>query len=206
MADKTEQPTPKRLKEARKKGQVAKSNDLTQAFLFMTATGVISAGGSYYVAELLKLIRESFGPERLTGQLPADQVLHVMGAAWSRFLLLSAPLLGALFLGSAAINFLQVKIMFSPEVIKPKFNKLNPIKGIQNLLFKSRTYLELIKNLIKFVVVFFLVYGTLQNSLRDVLLTSRTNLLSSSLLAGQLMFTLLFKVAAVFVIIGAADF
>src|SRR5439155_17375736 len=75
MADKTEQPTPKRLNEARKKGQVAKSNDLTQAFLFMTGVGVISAGGSYYVAELLNLIRESFQPERLTGQLPLDQVL-----------------------------------------------------------------------------------------------------------------------------------
>jgi flagellar biosynthesis protein FlhB len=95
---------------------------------------------------------------------------------------------------------------FAPEVIKPKLDKLNPVKGFQNLFFKSKTYLELIKNLIKFTVVLFLVYSTLEVFLRDVLLTARTDVFNSGVLAGHLMFTLLFKVGGVFLVMGAADF
>ena len=54
--DKTEQPTPKRVNEARKKGQVFKSRDLIQALLFMTAAAVLTAGGPAYVSELRDLM------------------------------------------------------------------------------------------------------------------------------------------------------
>ena len=63
--EKTEQPTPKKLQDARKKGQVSKSNDLTQAFLFLTAAGVLSLGGGAYVAELQQLMKDFFRPEML---------------------------------------------------------------------------------------------------------------------------------------------
>jgi flagellar biosynthesis protein FlhB len=206
MGEKTEQPTAKRLRDSRKKGQVARSNDFTQAFLFLTAAGVLSAGGAYYVAELLKLVHDSFRPEQLTGELSTEQILHLMGSAWTRFLLLSIPLLGALMLAAAAVSFLQVKFAFTPEVIKPKLDKLNPIKGFQNLLFKSRTYLELIKNLVKFAIVLWILYSTIRLFLRDVLLSVRTDPFNAGVLASSMMFTLLFKVGGVFLVLGAADF
>src|SRR5262245_17013996 len=107
--EKTEQPTPKRLKDARKKGQVAKSQDLTQALLFLTAVGVLAAGGGAYVTELRALMTGLFQPHLLTGTLPDDELIRRTGYAWGRALLLTSPLLAALFVVAGAANFLQVK-------------------------------------------------------------------------------------------------
>ena len=204
--EKTEPPTPKRLREARKKGQVAKSNDLTQSFLFLAAAGVLSMGGGAYVSELRQMMADFFQPAVLRGDLPAGELLRRMGSAWQRAFLLLAPLLGALFAVAAAVNFMQVNVLFSADIVKPKLDKLNPVNGFKNIFFTGRTYIELIKNLIKFVIVFWLVYSTVSSSLRDVVLTARMDLLQAAQLAATLLFHLLFKVGAVFLAIGAADY
>ena len=204
--EKTEQPTARRLREARKKGQVAKSQDLTQAVLFLTAGGVLAVGGGAYIAELHALMVKLFEPQALTGLLTGDEVLRRTGQAWGRALLLAFPLSGALFVVAAAMNFLQVKALFSMEVIKPKFDKLNPVKGFQNIFFKGRTYLELLKTIIKFAVVFATAYFVLMSSIHDVILAARTDLNSAGRIASGLMFGLIFKAAIVFLVLGAGDF
>ena len=204
--EKTEQPTAKRLKESRKKGQVAKSQDLTQAMLFLTAVGVLAAGGGAYARELRSMMTQFFQPSGLTGTLPDDELIRRTGSAWGRSLILMSPLLGALFVVSAGITFLQVKPLFSPEVINPKLEKLDPLKGFQNLFFKPRTYLELLKTLLKFAIILSVAYAAFMGSLRDVLLTVRQDPLVAGRLASSLMFSLLFRAGIIFLALGAADF
>src|SRR5215475_4932335 len=115
--EKTEQPTPKRINEARKKGEVFKSRDLNQALLFATAAAVLTMGGSAYVAQLQDLLKQSFQPDVMKGDMPMNAMLTRMGAAWSKFLLLSTPLLGTLVIAGAASNFAQVKALFAPEIV-----------------------------------------------------------------------------------------
>src|SRR5437899_2382675 len=131
--DKTEQPTPKRIRESREKGQIFKSKDLIQAMLFATAAAVLTTGGGRYISELKDLLKQSFQPDVMKGDMPLDAILSRMGYAWTKFLLLSTPLLGALMLTAVAANFLQVKALFAPEVVKPKFDKLNPLAGVKNI-------------------------------------------------------------------------
>jgi flagellar biosynthetic protein FlhB len=204
--EKTEQPTPKRLKDSRKKGQVAKSNDLTHAMLFLAAVGVLAAGGGAYVSELRVLMKGFFQPSMLTGLLSDDELIRRTGAAWGRALLLMSPLLGVLFVVSAAMTFLQVKPLFSMEVIQPKLEKLNPLKGFQNLFFKARTYLELLKTLVKFAVIFAVAYTAFMGSLHDIILTVRQDPMTAGRLASGLMFSLLLKAGLIFLVLGAADF
>lgn len=203
--EKTEQPTPKRLKEARKKGQVAKSQDLTQAVLFLVAVGVLAGGGSAYVSELRGLMKDIFQPAMLTGKLPDDELLRRTGYAWARGMLPALPLLGAVFIAAAAVNFVQVKALFSLEVIKPTLEKIDPLKGFQNKFFKARTYLELLKTVAKFTILFALAYTSLKSSLRDIVLTARGNPLDAGGVAAHLMFGLLFKAGLTFLALGAAD-
>jgi flagellar biosynthetic protein FlhB len=204
--DKTEQPTPKRLQDARKKGQVFKSKDLVQALLFVTAAAVLTTGGPAYVSQLGDLMKQFFQPDVLRGDMPMNAMLQRMGYAWSKFLLLSAPLLGALVIVGAAGNFIQVKALFSPEVVKPKFEKLNPLTGFKNVFFSPNTYIELIKNLIKFTVVFWILYIAIKGSLRDIVPTAGMRLDQTAALAARLMSSILYKVGVVFVILGAADY
>lgn len=205
--DKTEQPTPKRLKDARKKGQVAKSSDLTQAGLFLSAAGVLSLAGAYMTDALKTLLSQSLTSAGSGGTLDPNLVVGRFAQAWSQFVIVVAPLLGALVVVAFAMNFLQLGgFLFSAEILSPKFTKLNPVTGFQNIFFKAKTYLELIKTLIKFAVIFYIAYSTFMDVLRDVVLSARVGIPQVARLASKLLFGLLFKVGAVFVILGAADF
>src|SRR5262245_44772759 len=103
--DKTEQPTPERIREARRKGQVFKSNDLTQAFLFMAGAGILVATGGALVNELKLLLTGAFAPTVLSGEMKQDEMLRRFGDAWFRMLLASAPLMAGLFVVSGAVTF-----------------------------------------------------------------------------------------------------
>ncbi len=204
--DKSEQPTPKRMNEARKKGQVFKSRDFIQSLLFITAAAVLAAGGPTYFTELSDLMKQFFQPDMMRGDMPMNAMLSRMGFAWSKFLVLSAPLLGALVVAAVAANFVQVKALFAVEIIKPKFEKLNPLAGFKNIFFSSRTYIELVKNLIKFGVIFWVLYSSIKGSMRDIIPIASMRLDQTAALAGSLISGLLYKVGVVFLILGGADY
>jgi type III secretion YscU/HrpY family protein len=204
--EKTEQPTAKRVKDSRKKGEVFKSRDFVQALLFLTAAAVITSGGPAYVSQLSSLMKEFFTPVVMRGDMPANAILSRMGYAWSKFFLLSAPLLAALVVAAAAANFVQVQALFAPEAIKPKFEKLNPVNGFKNTFFSAKTYIEMVKTLLKFGVVFWVLYSAIKGSMRDIIPTPGLRIDQTAALASHLMSGILYKVGAVFVILGAADF
>jgi len=203
--DKTEKPTPKRIADARKKGQVAKSADLTQSALFLTAAAILSFTGPALVDQLKAFMIESFSPGMLSRVADPSMLVNRIGDASIKFLLLSAPLLMALAIAAIAVNFAQLQgLLFAPP--KLNFTKLNPVAGLQNLLFKPKTYLELVKNLLKFIVILWLAYSTLSRALRDLAVSSRLDIAQIAAFGPKLLFGLLFKVGAVFLLFGAADY
>ncbi len=205
--DKTEKPTPKRLRDARKKGQVSKSTDLTQSVLFLTAAAVLSFTGPTLVDQLKAFMIESFNPRLLTGVLDTGTLLTRIGNASTKFLLISMPLLMGLAIAAIAVNFAQLQgFLFVPDALSPKFTKLNPVEGLQNLLFKPKTYVELIKNLLKFIIILWLAYSTLSSVLRDLIVSSRLDIGQIAAFGPKLLFSLLFKVGGVFLVFGAADY
>lgn len=205
--DKTEQPTPKKLADARKKGQVSKSTDLTQAALFLVSGAMLSATGPMLVDQLKAFMMESLDPKLISGPLDGKILGARIANAAVRFLVLIMPFCAALMVASIAVNFAQAGgLVFSAEALSPKFSKLNPVSGLQNMLIKPKTYIELVKNLLKFVVILWLAYSTVMPDLRDLILASRIGLGKVALFVPVVFFGLLFKVGAAFVIFGAADF
>jgi flagellar biosynthesis protein FlhB len=203
--DKTEKPTHKRLADARRKGQVAKSTDLTQSALFLTAAAILSFTGPALVEQLKAFMVESFSPGMLARVADPGILASRAGEASIKFLLLSAPLLMALAIAAIAVNFAQIQgLLFVPP--KLNFAKLNPVVGLQNLLFKPKTYLELVKNLLKFLINLCLAYSTLWPALRDLVVSSRLDIAQIAAFGPKLLFGLLFKVGGVFLLFGAADY
>jgi len=203
---KTEKPTPKKLREARKKGQVAKSRDITESLLFLTSVAVLAIGGPSLITSAKALFTDSLRPELLTGELRGDEVIRRLGLAGGQILLFSAPFLAAVTVVALATEFLQVQALFAPEAIQFKLDKLNFIKGLQNIFFKPKTYLELVKNLVKFALVSGLLYFVIRGSLRDIILSVGANPETIGKLAASLMFALLFRAGVLFLALGAADF
>ena len=204
--EKTEQPTPKKLRDARKKGQVLKSQDLTQAFTFLTAAGILAAGGPLFVSQIRELLAACLSPELLRGPISNEMLFNQLEAGMTRYMLLTAPVMCALALIAGGIVFLQVKPLFSPQVVQPKFDKLNPIQGFQGIFFKAKTYVEAAKSVLKFIVIFAIVFYAIKGSLRELILTSRLGVENAGALAGSLITGLMLRAGGVFLLLGAADF
>jgi flagellar biosynthesis protein FlhB len=205
--DKSEQPTEKRLRDAREKGQIAKSTDLTQAALFLVAAAMLSFTGPTLVSSLKAFMVDSFSPALMGGSLDASMFVARVANASVKFLLLILPFLVGLAVTAIAVTFAQLQgFIFTLEALSLKVEKFNPVTGIQNIFFKGKTYLEVAKGLLKFIVVFWIAYLTLKSDLRDLVISSRIDLLHVASFVPKLLFNLLFKVAAVFIVLGAADF
>jgi flagellar biosynthetic protein FlhB len=207
MADnKTELPTPKRLREARRKGQISKSNDLTQAFLFLTAAVVLSILGGRLLGELRMLLLRSFEPKRIA-DISNNSLVELSGGVFLEFCLISAPLMAALVVVSVAVNFLQLGgVIFSGEALTFKPERINPMEGFRRIFLKSKSYVELVKNLLKFAAILWLAYSTFRGSLRDVVLIARLGLPQAAALTSRVLFRFLLEAGGAFLVIGAVDF
>lgn len=203
---KTEAPTPRRIREARKEGQVAKSRDLSQACGLLAVTVLLAMGGSWGIGRLNDFMRSCFRPELLTRTGGDRQLLAVTADAGKTFLLVSLPFALVMVLVGMAMTFLQVQPLFAAQAVKPKFDRLNPIAGFRNLFFKAQTYLELAKNFFKFAVLALLIYLVVYLSLGDIVQTLGKPIIQSSLAAWSLLLSFLWKASVVLLALGVADY
>jgi type III secretion protein U len=143
--DRTEKPTPKRLRDARKDGDVPKSRELTSTALVLAWLMMIMLGMPMMQSRLEGL----FNKVMLDFSLPFDQALKEVGVATLEvFLWLTVPfLLGAMAIG-VVVEFLQVGPVFAPKKVKPDASRLNPAEGIKKL-FSQQNLVEVIKALAK---------------------------------------------------------
>lgn len=209
MADsgqKTEQPTPKKLRDARKKGQVAKSQDLSNAFLFLTAAVVLGFIAPGLVEDFKSLLLSFLDEKTFSGNEAPGALMARAGEAWWQILTLSLPLLVGVAVMAALISFLQVQALFSPEAIKPSLEKLNPLQGAKNIFAKPKTYIELVKHIIKLAAVLGIVYANARALLPTLLSTLRAQPEQALPIVGELLSDLFLQIGAFFLALGAADF
>lgn len=202
--EKTEDATPRRLREAREKGQVPKSRDISQVFvmiiIFGTLAMTIAFMGSEYQAYFRLCIEALSHPEIDGG------VLYDLGKAGVVTLFKTmAPMLIAGMVTGLISGMAQVGAMFATDPLMPKFEKLNPIEGLKNM-FKVTTLIELIKNILKIGIVFYVAYSTIYKALGDVLLTMRVDMLSAAKLTGGMIFEFILKVSVFFIFISMIDY
>lgn len=203
---KTEQPTAKRLRDARKKGQVFKSNDLTQAFLFLAVAGFLSIAGRYYFNEIKALLIDSFDGRIWATALDSSALRQQLTKGFLKLVVLTGPLLATVLVVSAGCTFLQVGSIFAPEVVSSKWERLNPAQGLRNVFFKPRTYIELAKDFVKIALILGLTYLTLVWQLRDIALSIRLRFDQATWLAGDLLSRELFRFGVALLILGTADY
>lgn len=166
--EKTEKPTEKRLRDARKKGQVSKSQDLTSALMLITAVVIFWLSGTITAAVLLKAMQSGIETAgSFTGVLTRERAFEILFQAALDFGLALAPLFIFMIAGAVIYNYVQVGSIFAFEGVKPDFSKLNPAEGFKQKFLKSRPYIELgktiLKSLITFVVVGWVLYSEIPN-------------------------------------------
>lgn len=143
--DKTEKPTPKKLQDARKKGQVPKSKDLTSTVELAAWLGLLVLGGGWVAQQVAGLAQAALAA---VGQPFETALLQVGGMAWQVLLgLLALVLLPAVAVGLVA-EYLQAGPVFTGERLKPKAEHLNPVEGIKRM-FTMDNLVEVLKAMAK---------------------------------------------------------
>jgi flagellar biosynthesis protein FlhB len=150
-SQKTEEPTPKKLQEARKKGQIALSREVNNWVMLLAGTILIMSAAGPMFSALSDLMRAYLEHAHDMPGVPGG--LHiVVGEALKKVVAIIAlpvvVLLMAAFLGP----FVQIGPLLAPELIKPDFSKLSPMKGFQRL-FSMRSIMEFVKGILKITLI-----------------------------------------------------
>lgn len=149
--EKTEDPTPKRLREAREKGDIPRSKELNATALLLAAAGAMllfGAGAGQRIAAMMaasfELRREDLFDSRLMLIHLGSSVQEVIWAVLGFMIMVAlAALIGPMALGG---------LNFSTDAIQPKMSRLNPLAGIKRM-FSLKALVELAKAFAKFVLV-----------------------------------------------------
>jgi flagellar biosynthetic protein FlhB len=203
--EKTEEPTPERLRKLRKDGNVAKSQDITSAVSFLVVFATLSFSFPMVSDKLIEFLLKCIAvAATMYGEHKETPVYALMTQGLITMGLVCGPVLAAAFVVGIGINVAQVGFLFTLKPITPDLNKINPINGLKGM-FNMKKVVELLKTIIKFVLISYLSYLSLKKSLRDVTLILRSDLFVGVKIIGSIIADFVLKIAAAFIVIAAAD-
>ncbi|HPJ93875.1 MAG TPA: flagellar biosynthesis protein FlhB [Deltaproteobacteria bacterium] len=162
--ERSEQPSLKRLQEAREKGQVCKSPEVSTCFLFL---GTIVAFYFYIpsVASKLGAIVGSYLGNASLWDGSQESALSIFHQAVLQLAILVLPILGVFLLIGLASNIMQIGFVFSAEPITPKLSKINPIKGFKTKFFSLKSLEQLIKTILILIVIAVVAYRAIKREI-----------------------------------------
>ncbi len=199
--EKTEQPTEKKLEDARKKGNTPKSKEISSvAVLFGGGIAALFTGRIAY--ERFRQVLEHFWEN---GFRPGIDGALAMDVAM-QFLVIASPVLIATLVLSVAANVLQTKgFVFSLESIQPSFSKLNPLEGLKRM-FSVRSLVELIKSVIKFALVTYVIYSVLNSRQGQIAQLGGMEPLEIGQIIGSIASAVLFRVCTIMLLLSVLDY
>ncbi|MGZ5050362.1 MAG: flagellar biosynthesis protein FlhB [Methylobacter sp.] len=165
--DKTEDPTSKRLSEAKKKGQIARSRELNMVAMLIASAAFLTMQGEKIGKGLLDMMRTELHPSRATIFDPASMVLHFKQTMLDGLLLI-APFLAVMVIVAFVMPITIGGWVFSWDAIAFKPDKMNPITGIARM-FALRGLIEMLKALLKVLLVFAVAYVLYDDFINELL-------------------------------------
>ncbi|HEX2922766.1 MAG TPA: flagellar biosynthesis protein FlhB [Chloroflexota bacterium] len=154
--DRSEAPTGKRRAEARRKGQVGRSAEITSVAVLFVSLYMLANRGPEILSLYKSIAREAFTQVAWRQDRP-DALLSLTGTMLLSSAAVIAPIVLMIMLTGVAVNLVQVGPGFSMEVVSPNLSKLNPIPGMQRL-FSPKALVEVVKSIVKLGVTGFVAY------------------------------------------------
>ncbi|HEK1009300.1 TPA: flagellar biosynthesis protein FlhB [Pseudomonas putida] len=202
-ADKTEDPTDKRKRDARKKGEIARSKELNTVASTLGGAGALLAFGGNLAETLMTLMRVNFSLTRevLTDERSMGMFLLASGkmAIWA-----VQPILVLLFVIALISPVALGGFIFSGSLLQPKFSRMNPLSGIKRM-FSMNALTELLKALAKFFMILIVALVVLSNDRQALLAIANEPLEQAIIHSAQVVGWSALWMAAGLLIIAAAD-
>lgn len=202
MGEKTEKATPKKLRDARRKGQVAKAQDFPAAFTFITSMAVTLGMVQFLYDHLGELLNACFG---LVNEPNLEQIIPaVFMQSFYIIFLCSMPIVIITAVVGILTTFLTTGPVWAPEVFKFDIKKFNPVENLKSK-FKLKTLVELLKSILKIAIAGIIVYMVMWNSLSVLAHTVSLSVLASVSIYATFLKEVIIKVGLFFVMIAVFD-
>ncbi len=209
--EKTEEATGKRLSDTRKKGQVAKSQELAHSFELLALFIMLRLFGSLSRDRLLGVINWDYGTNINEVVASSRSGLTVLTASQVFNQGLTTVILAVLpfFIGGFIVAFfgnaLQFKFKITTEPLKPKLSKFNPINGFKRMFSKQQLF-NLLLSIVKIAVIFIIAYSFLVGRLNELFILYELDMRQAVALVVDMVIDLGIRISIVYILIGFADF
>ncbi|MCR4629019.1 MAG: flagellar biosynthesis protein FlhB [Clostridium sp.] len=201
--EKTEQPTQKKIQDARKEGNVLQSRDAATLLVLLGVFTVIRVAAPYIWSNCSAFLRYiidqigNAGAEAISGPLFYQFIVIAVSC--------SAPgLLAAMVLGIIA-HGAQTRFNVAFKAVKPNFGKMNPISGVKRM-FSLRSFVEFLKNLIKIMFLIIFLYTIIKDDILPISRMLHMSIMSSVVTLMGMLWDLVIRVAMAFAAIAFFDF
>ena len=201
--DKTEEPTEKRRQDARKKGQVARSQELNTAFVLLMGFFCLRILWEYIYTNISEYTVYIY--THLAQSTSIETIRELFIGIMLLLAKTSFPVMAAIMIIGFGINVLQVGLMVSTEKIEPKLSKLNPINGFGRI-FSKRSLVELVKSLFKIAIIGSFLYMYLKDQIPFMPYLMYFDLGRSLEEIASIIFNMVFKVIAIIIIMAVLDY
>lgn len=199
--EKTEQPTAKKMRDARNKGQVAKSKEVISASLISAIFLTMWAMSDYFISRFSRMILA-----------PADHIIHpfpiaaetLLNEMMVTFFQIVAPFIMVVIVVAIAANFIQIGALLTFEPIMPKLEKLDPMKALKNI-FSMKNLFETVKSIVKIIFLSILIIWVILGGIDDLLKAPSCGIYCLIAVFGDLMKQIIIVSMVAFIIIAAFD-
>ncbi len=202
--ERTEQATPRRRQEARRRGQVARSVELSSVTVFLAVVMVLKAVSEGALQGAMESIRFALTNLSHTEFSPALALSFTSGClshAARAFL----PVIGVAMGVGVVVNLLQVGVTFTAEPLAPNWARLNPVAGFTRL-FSRRAFVDSVKTLLKVLLIGWLTFSAVRADAAMLLRTSEIDPLMVMMLVGQLLYKMAWRVGLAMLVLALLDY
>ena len=201
--EKTEDPTAKRQADARKKGQIPRSTELSGAFVLLAGFWGLKMLGSSVYGEICNYMTYIFS--HMNQSIDTETVMQLFIGIIIVLAKTAFPIMGIIMAIGLFINFMQVGVNFTTEPLGFKLDKLNPINGMGRL-FSKRALVELVKSLFKIAIIGSFVYNFLKDEILQIPKLLYMDLGATLPKIADVIFLLAFKIIGVYFILSCFDY
>jgi flagellar biosynthesis protein FlhB len=204
FGERSEKATGRRRSEARKKGNVAKSGEVSTVAVLLTGLSVLYLLGTYLVQQLSSMMVQSL-MKLGSFSLNLENTVALEGEIlWNLFQVLS-PIFAGILAVAVLSNYVQVGSLFTLEAIQPKFSRVNPVAGFSRLISKQ-SLVQLLKSLIKLLIIGWVAYSTVQQEMSAIVALTEQELGSIFRYISLISARIFFKTLMVMVVLAALDY
>ncbi len=201
--EKTEEPTEKKRQDARKKGQVARSQELNTAFVLLIGFLILRILWEYIYGNIAEYTVYLYG--HLAQSMSTEGISELFIGIMILLAKTVMPVMFAILIVGMGINIFQVGLVVSTEKLEPKLENLNPINGFGRI-FSKRSLVELCKSIFKIIVIGFFLYMYLKDEIPYLPQFIFFDLPQSLATAADIIFTMAFQVVGVIMVMAIADY